>query len=171
MGSVSFQRHLRQSMKQLLENNYYIDKNIMQIKIITVGEPKLSFVKDGFNEYIKRLKRFHKITVQHLVDSVTDVQILKTIDTTFCVVLDEGGKEFSSRVLAEFLDKKVLHGVGAMCFVIGGPDGHSNVIKNRADLVWSVSQLTFPHDLAMLVVAEALYRASTITVNHPYHRD
>lgn len=143
----------------------------MKIKVITVGAPKLPFVLEGFAEYIKRMGRFHKVSVHHLSDAVTDAQMLHVIGQGFCVVLDENGKEFSSRELAQFLDKKAVHGTGEMYFVIGGPDGHSDVIKERADLVWSVSRLTFPHDVAMLIVAEALYRASTINVNHPYHRD
>jgi 23S rRNA (pseudouridine1915-N3)-methyltransferase len=73
--------------------------------------------------------------------------------------------------LAEFLEKRSVEGVGEMCFVIGGPDGHSEHIKERADFLWSLSRLTFPHDMAMVIFAETLYRASTINKNHPYHRE
>lgn len=143
----------------------------MKLKIITIGEPKLSFAREGFAEYIKRLGAYHKTYVEHLRDGVDDKKILKAINNTFCVVLDEHGKEFTSMELAHFLDKKAVQGVSEICFVIGGPDGHSDIIKERADYLWSFGKMTLPHDLAMVVLAEALYRASTINVNHPYHRE
>ena len=143
----------------------------MKLKIVTIGEPKLSFARDGFSEYIKRLGAYHSVQVQHLKDGVEDKKILDIIDNIFCIILDETGKEFSSKELAHFLDEKAVQGVGEMCFVVGGPDGHNDEIKDRADKLWSFGKMTLPHDLAMVVLSEALYRASTINVNHPYHRD
>ncbi len=143
----------------------------MKLKIITIGEPKLSFAREGFFEYIKRLGAYHSVQVQHLKDGIEDKKILDVIDNIFCVVLDENGKEFSSKELSYFLDEKAVHGVSEICFVVGGPDGHSDIIKKRADVLWAFGKMTLPHDLAMVVLAEALYRASTIHVNHPYHRE
>ena len=143
----------------------------MKLKIITIGEPKLSFAKVGFGEYIKRLSAYHKLEVMHLRDGISDEKIINIIDNVFCVVLDEGGREFSSRELAQFLEQKAVQGIGEICFVIGGPDGHSDTIRQRADFVWSFGKMTFPHDLAMVILIEALYRASTITARHPYHRE
>lgn len=145
--------------------------NDMKLKIVTIGEPKLFFAKEGFGEYIKRLGAFHKIDVVYLKDGVRDEKILSKIGNSFFVVLDEHGKEFSSRGLAQFLDKKALESVGEMSFLIGGPDGHSDVLRERAEYLWSFGKLTFPHDMAMVILAEALYRASTINANHPYHRE
>ena len=139
--------------------------------ILTIGEPKLPFAKIGFAEYIKRLGGYHKISVTHLSDTTSDEKVVQLIGHAYCVVLDEHGKEFTSRELAQFLNEKSVHGVGEMIFVIGGPDGHSAFMKSHAQTLWSMSKLTFPHDMAMLILAEALYRASTINVNHPYHRD
>jgi len=143
----------------------------MKLQIITIGEPKLPFAKIGFGEYIKRLGAYHTVSVEHLRDSVDDTKILHVIDNTFCVVLDEKGKELTSRNLAKFLNDKAIESIGKMCFVVGGPDGHSEVVKEKADLLWSFGQMTLPHDLAMVVLSEALYRASTINANHPYHRE
>ena len=142
----------------------------MNFKIITIGSPKLEFAKIGFDEYLKRLQSFHKVQIKHLKDGIEDKDILKEIDNSFCIILDENGKEFSSRELSGFLDKKGVQGISDICFVIGGPDGHSKEIKNRADFLWSFGRLTFPHDLAMVVLVESLYRAGTISANHPYHR-
>jgi len=143
----------------------------MKLKIITIGEPKLSFAREGFSEYLKRLGAYHKVQIVHLRDSASYEKILQEVDNDFCVVLDENGKEFGSRELSQFLDKKAVYGIGEMCFLVGGPDGHSNVVKERADFMWSFGKMTLPHDLAMVVLVEALYRASTISVGHPYHRD
>ncbi|PID52639.1 MAG: 50S rRNA methyltransferase [Candidatus Moraniibacteriota bacterium] len=143
----------------------------MKIKIITIGKPKLSFVKSGFEEYIKRLRGYHRVEVVHLPDNVVEEKIVKLCDNDFVVMLDERGKEFSSKELAFFLNKKSVQGVGKIIFLIGGPDGHGDVVKSRADMLLSMSKLTFPHDIALLLISEALYRASTIIHNHPYHRD
>lgn len=139
--------------------------------IITIGEPKLSFARDGFASYITRLGGYHKVQVNHLSNRATDEQVLRAIGEKYCVVLDEHGHTLSSVELAQFLEKRSVEGIGEMCFVIGGPDGHSDHIKERADFLWSLSRLTFPHDMAMLIFAETLYRASTIIGNHPYHRE
>lgn len=139
--------------------------------IITIGRPKLHYAREGFAEYIKRLASFHKVKVEHLSDRISDEKILNSIGDRYCVVLDEHGREYTSRHLADFLNEKSTNGVGEMIFVIGGPDGHSEMIKKRADVLWSMGQMTYPHDLAMVVLAEALYRASTINARHPYHRE
>ena len=79
------------------------------------------------------------------------------------------GPQLTSEALAEFLDKRSFEG-REVCFIIGGPDGLPQEVIDSADMLWSLSKLTFPHDLAMVVLAETLYRASTISVGHPYHR-
>ncbi len=143
----------------------------MKLRIITIGQPKLSFAKEGFNEYIKRLNAFHNVEVMHLKDGVDDKKILNIIDNVFCIILDEKGKQFTSKEFATFIDEKSVQGVSEICFVIGGPDGHGDEIKNRADILLGFGKMTLPHDLAMVVLAESLYRASTRNVNHPYHRE
>jgi 23S rRNA (pseudouridine1915-N3)-methyltransferase len=144
----------------------------MNIKIITIGQPKLEFAKSGFAEYVKRLQFFHRVEIRHLKDGVKDKEVLKEGEGLFRIILDEQGKEFdSSRELAEFLENKAVQGQGNICFIIGGPEGLSEKVKKHADLIWSLSRLTFPHDLAMVILAEALYRAGTISAGHPYHKE
>jgi 23S rRNA (pseudouridine1915-N3)-methyltransferase len=69
------------------------------------------------------------------------------------------------------LEQKAVQSVGEMCFVIGGTDGHIEEIKNHSNYLWSFGKMTLPHDLAMVILVEALYRASTISAGHPYHRE
>ncbi len=142
----------------------------MKIKILTVGRPKSSFIRVGFADYLARLQKFRPLEVKHFKDSSKDLEILKFIKNDFLVILDEKGQEFSSQSLAKFLNKQEIFGHKNISFFIGGPDGHSPTIKERANFSWSLSKLTLPHELALLVLTEALYRAYTINQNLPYHR-
>ena len=80
----------------------------------------------------------------------------------------QSGSQLNSPELASFLEKQELS-AGEVCFVIGGPDGSAQEVIGACNFRWSLSPLTFPHDLAMVIVAEALYRALCIKSNHPYH--
>ena len=86
------------------------------------------------------------------------------------VLLDERGSRLTSRQLAGRLSKWQADGRD-LCFVIGGPDGVSPGCRERADFVWSLSDLTLPHGLARVLFAEQMYRAWTVLTGHPYHRD
>ncbi len=139
--------------------------------IITLGSPQLSFAKQGLAEYMKRISRFANIEILHIKeDKKSTAKILKLCDKKFVVLLDEKGKQFSSQGLADFLEQKKNQSQN-LCFVIGGPDGHEQAIRERADYLWSLSELTFPHDIAMMLLAETLYRSLSINAGHPYHRD
>lgn len=143
----------------------------MYIKIITVGSPQLSFAKKGIEEYTKRLSGFVQTQLVHVKENKqTEQKILKEIGTDFCVLLDEGGSLFSSHELADFLEQKTNHSQNC-CFIIGAADGHTSLIRQRADMLWSLSPLTFPHDIATLLLSEALYRGYSLLRGHPYHRD
>jgi len=142
----------------------------MHITLITVGNPKGCY-QDLFAEYTKRLSRFVAVSVEHIKENKdTEQKIIQKTGKSFCVLLDEHGTVFSSQELAYFLDKKALHGASNISFVIGGADGHTSAVRARADFVWSLSPLTFPHELAAVLLAESLYRALSISAGHPYHR-
>ena len=85
------------------------------------------------------------------------------------VALALDGVQHSSPDLARFLDKRAMEG-REVCFLVGGPEGLPAEVVSACEHRWSLSRLTFPHDLAMVVLLEALYRASTIQKNHPYHK-
>lgn len=143
----------------------------MKIQLITVGQPHLSFAKEGIQEYQKRLSRFTDFTLVHIKENKhTTHKILATVGNDFCIALDEKGKEYRSVELSQFLDSKKNQSYN-ISFVIGGPNGHTSEIRERADVLFSLSQLTFPHDIAMMLCLEAVYRALTISAGHPYHRN
>ncbi len=97
--------------------------------------------------------------------------ILGKLDTgEQAILLDERGKQLTSRGLATKL-ASWQHDGRDLCLVIGGPDGVSAAVRKRADFTWSLSQLTLPHGLARVLLAEQLYRAYALQTGHPYHRD
>lgn len=157
----------------------------MKICLLTVGETQKKWAKEGEDEYIGRLKHyiaFEKLTVADIKKgkSMTEAKqketegsgILSSIQPgDFVLLLDEQGKEFTSRALAAELQGHMNRGLKRLVFVIGGPYGFSEEVYKRADGLISLSKLTFPHDLARVVYAEQLYRALTILKGEPYHHD
>lgn len=143
----------------------------MKLHIVTIGRPKLPFAQSGWEEYIKRLGRFHQVKVSHLADRFANdsAAMLQAASKAYLVALVIEGEQTSSEALAKFLEERANDGK-ELCFVIGGPEGLPAAVIERADYKLSFSKLTFPHDLAMVILAEALYRASTINAQHPYHR-
>jgi 23S rRNA (pseudouridine1915-N3)-methyltransferase len=88
----------------------------------------------------------------------------------YVVLLDEKGRQFSSPALAEFIGARQQAGRKRVAFIIGGFAGVSDAVRQSADLVWSLSQLTLPHEIARVVVTEQVYRAYTLLAGLPYHK-
>ena len=142
----------------------------MKLHIITIGKPKLEYAKLGWEEYWQRLGHYHQMRVTHIADKNDDAgHILKAAESSYMVVLEIAGQEFSSDELAAFLEKQSMQG-REMSLIIGGPEGLPQEVINAADLKWSLGKLTLPHDLAMVVLLESLYRASTINAGQKYHK-
>lgn len=143
----------------------------MKLKLITIGVPQLSFAKEGIKEYTKRISRFADIEVLHLKENKsTETKIKKALEDYICILMDENGKEYSSHQLASFIEKKKNQSIN-VAIIIGGPDGHSDLVRSLSQQSISLSRLTFPHDIAMMITLETLYRSLTILAGHPYHRD
>ncbi|MBP7807039.1 23S rRNA (pseudouridine(1915)-N(3))-methyltransferase RlmH [Candidatus Saccharibacteria bacterium] len=142
----------------------------MKLHIVTVGKPKLAYAKQGWTEYLKRLKRLHDVRVSQIADkrAYDANHILGVTAQTYRVALVINAQQMSSLALADFLNKRAQEG-REVSFIIGGPDGLPNEVITACDAQWSMSALTFPHDLAMVVLLETLYRSSTINAGHPYH--
>jgi 23S rRNA (pseudouridine1915-N3)-methyltransferase len=137
-----------------------------------------SWVSAAFEEYTRRLAaRLPLCLVQIAVRAPTAQmreegrRILAALDAgEFVAALDERGTQLSTRELAAWLQKRKNDGRNVV-FVIGGADGLAPEVKQRADFTWSLSRLTLPHALVRVVLAEQLYRATSLLANHPYHRD
>lgn len=143
----------------------------MKINFVTVGKPKLDYAKRGFDEYFTRFSRLHQVRHTVIADKYAydSDYILDATKGTVRVVLEIMGTEFTSEQVAEFLQKRELES-REVSFIIGGPEGLPQAVRNAADYQWSLGRLTLPHDLAMVVTLEAIYRASTINARLPYHK-
>ena len=155
----------------------------MRLSILAVGGKMPAWVNEGVKEYEKRLPRELKISWRDIplarrgrdtspeqLCLAEGEQLLKAVPASDRVVaLDERGKRVSTQDLAAHLTDWQMSGDN-FSFVIGGPDGLSPACLERADMRWSLSDLTLPHPLVRVLLVEQLYRAWTITANHPYHR-
>ena len=156
----------------------------MRITVIAVGGKMPAWVEQGINEYDRRMPRELKIhwreiplvrrgrdTSPGVLRSREGEKILKAIPARDKVIaLDVRGKSWSTEQLAEQLRSWQMSG-NNYSLLIGGPDGLSTECLERASQRWSLSDLTLPHPLVRILLAEQLYRAWTITANHPYHRE
>jgi 23S rRNA (pseudouridine1915-N3)-methyltransferase len=96
--------------------------------------------------------------------------LAKCKDADYLVALDEHGRQMTSPTFAQLVAKQRDGGIGALAFVLGGPDGHGPELLTRADYKLSFGPMTLPHGLARILLTEQLYRATTILSGHPYHR-
>jgi 23S rRNA (pseudouridine1915-N3)-methyltransferase len=141
----------------------------MKFHLITVGKPKHEYAISGWHEYISRLQHFHTVRITHLADKHNDSSHFQAaIGNAASVALVIGGEQLSSPELADFIERRGLEG-REIAWLIGGPDGLPAEIISNATYSLSFSKLTFPHDLAMVILAEALYRSSSINAGQPYH--
>lgn len=129
----------------------------MRVRIIVVGKP--SQYRPLLEEYEKRLRG---VEVLEYKESVKDEQIINACKGKI-IVLDAQGKLVSSEALAELVQNECT-------FIIGGSEGLSEQIKNKADITLSFGRITLPHQLARLVLTEQLYRAQTIKEGKKYHK-
>ena len=145
----------------------------MKVHIITVGAPKLDYAVAGWQLYLQRLQHYHQVRVTHVADKNNDSRHLllaaNSGPSNYLVALTIDGPQLTSEGLADFLDKRAQE-AREVCFIIGGPDGLPAEVMAESNYQLGLSQLTFPHDLAMVILVEALYRASTINDGLPYHR-
>ena len=139
-----------------------------RIRILAVGKVRKGWVRDGLTTYLKRLPG---LTVLELRDSDPQreaaVILAELRSDEQLVALSEEGRALGSLALAERLRDC---GSSRLAFVIGGADGLGAAVKQRASWLLSLSPLTFPHDLARLLLVEQLYRSQTILQGGPYHR-
>ena len=157
----------------------------MNITLLMIGNTSEAFVRDGYEIFLKRLRHYIKVKEviipdlkdrKHLnpeqVKEKEAALILEKLSASnFTVLLDERGKEFSSVEFAGFLQKTMNAGTREMFFVVGGAYGVAESIKQKADLVISLSRMTFTHQVIRLLFAEQLYRAMTILKNKHYHNE
>lgn len=150
----------------------------MSIRILAIGKKHESWVSDGIARYERRLRKPFDVSWRLLPHSAREGEaaraeeserLLAKVDRdAFLVLLDERGRNVDSPALAATL-QGALEASRPVSLVIGGAYGVDDRVRQRADFVWSLSKLVFPHQLVRLIVAEQLYRAQEIAAGRPYH--
>ncbi len=158
----------------------------MKIKIYCIGKIKEQYLKDGINEYLKRISAYSNIEITEVADSkvkdspnASDIEkakneegerVLKLLKNDYLIGLDLNKKEQTSEEFATFLQSKLVEGGSNVSFVIGGSYGLSDALKNRCNTSISLSKLTFLHQMTRLILLEQIYRAFKILNNETYHK-
>jgi len=158
----------------------------MKIKIYCIGKIKEQYLKDGINEYLKRISAYSNIEIIEVADSKvkdnpnsSDIEkakneegerVLKLLKNDYIIGLDLNKKEQTSEEFAEFLQSKLVEGGSNVSFVIGGSYGLSDALKKRCNTSISLSKLTFLHQMTRLILLEQIYRAFKILNNETYHK-
>jgi len=155
----------------------------MKLVCIAVGKKHDAAIAAAIEDYTKRLQRYSPLTWQLLPAAKGKMGVEETKrteaatlrvniqDDDYVVLLDENGTQLSSSELADILDALDMQTTKRVVFIIGGAYGVTNELKRRADVIWSLSALTFPHQLVRLLLVEQLYRANTIRRGEPYHHE
>jgi 23S rRNA (pseudouridine1915-N3)-methyltransferase len=144
---------------------------VIHLAWVTVrAESKMRETDALMEEYVLRLGRYAKVAARAYRD---EAALLKAAAGAkahpLLVLLDSKGKQYSSEGFAEWLGAKRDQGVREMTFAVGPADGWSDAARREAAMMLSLGQMTYPHELARVVVAEQVYRAMTILEGHPYH--
>ncbi|MBT2696853.1 MULTISPECIES: 23S rRNA (pseudouridine(1915)-N(3))-methyltransferase RlmH [Bacillaceae] len=159
----------------------------MNISIVTVGKLKEKYLKQGIEEYLKRLTAYAKVDVIEVADEkapeiLSELEMVqvkqkegerilaKISQDTYVIALAIQGKLGSSEELADSLDKLATYGKSKIAFVIGGSLGLSEEVIKRSNEQLSFSRMTFPHQLMRLILVEQIYRAFRINRGEPYHK-
>jgi 23S rRNA (pseudouridine1915-N3)-methyltransferase len=154
----------------------------MKLVLFFVGKTQDAWLKEGIDIYLKRLPHYVPVEVKVINPSSQKdrskamEEEYKSIDAKLqpadlLVVLDEIGKEITSRQLSSQFEKWMNHGVSRIIFIIGGAFGTDERLRKKASLVLSVSKFTLTHQMVRLLLVEQLYRAMTIIRNEGYHHD
>ena len=155
----------------------------MKFRIVAVGKLKESYLKEALNEYVKRISRFAVVEIVEIDECLSHGDQPKEIERVkrqegeailaklegYVTAMDIDGKLMSSEQLSEHI-KEHKQRNSTFTFVIGGSNGLSDEVKNRADLRCSFGKITLPHQLFRVIMAEQLYRACCIEHNVAYHK-
>ncbi len=153
----------------------------MHFTFVCVGKLKEAYMQAAVADYVKRISKYASVNTAEVQESQESSEarriekegeaLLKRIPQSGCLIaLDLHGKKMSSEQFAEYINARAVDGCSDITFVIGGPDGIAQSVTSRADLRLSLSDMTFTHRLARLILSEQLYRAMKINNGEQYHK-
>jgi 23S rRNA (pseudouridine1915-N3)-methyltransferase len=155
----------------------------MKLRLCSIGKPHEKYIKDGVDDFTSRIQKYY-LTDWQIIPPPKNAAALSEADLKkaeallvlsqlqkddFLILLDERGKQISSIELSVLMQQKANNSTKRIVFLIGGAFGVDEMIKQRANYIWSFSKLVFPHMLVRLMLAEQVYRACTIARNEKYH--
>lgn len=157
----------------------------MKITLLAIGKTNAKYLQEGIGQYTKRLSHYIPFELKILPDVKTTKALTSDKQKEmegemfmsaiqqgdWVTLLDERGKEFTSRDFASYIDKKMITIPKNLIFIIGGPYGFSKAMYDRANEKLSLSKMTFSHEMIRLFFVEQIYRAMTILKGEPYHHD
>jgi 23S rRNA (pseudouridine1915-N3)-methyltransferase len=157
----------------------------MKITLMVVGRTTSANLRTGIEEYTKRINRYipfdivelpdvktsRKLTEEKQKEAEGEMMLSRIQSADYVVLLDERGKEMTSREFSQTLERKAQTVAKQLYFIVGGPYGFSPAVYARANEKMSLSKMTFPHEMVRLFFTEQLYRAYTIQRTEPYHHD
>ena len=154
----------------------------MRINLIAIGKKMPDWISHGIEHYKKQLPKNYNFTITALesqtrksisAENTKNLEEKLILDaasgSSLLIAFDELGKQQSSKELSKSIEKWQLEG-DSVAMIIGGADGLSSELKQKCNLIWSLSNLTLTHSMARLVLVEQLYRGHSLMTNHPYHR-
>jgi len=154
----------------------------MKINLIAIGKKMPDWISHGIEHYKKQLPKNYNFTITALesqnrksisAENTKNLEEKLILDaasgSTILIAFDELGKQQSSKELSKSIEKWQLEG-DSVAMIIGGADGLSSELKQKCNLIWSLSNLTLTHSMARLLLVEQLYRGHSLMTNHPYHR-
>jgi len=155
----------------------------MKIKILAVGNKMPRWVSDGYQEYSKRMPREMSLELIEIapgnrgknadilraIKKESDAILAHVEKQDYVIALEVKGKNWTTEKLASNMESWQMSGQ-TVVLLVGGPEGLSESCRVRANQQWSLSALTLPHPVVRIVLAEQIYRAWSVTQNHPYHR-
>ena len=154
----------------------------MKINLIAIGKKMPDWISHGIEHYKKQLPKNYNFTITALesqnrksisAENTKNLEEKLILDaasgSTLLIAFDDLGKQQSSKELSKLIEKWQLEG-DSVAMIIGGADGLSSELKQKCNLIWSLSNLTLTHSMTRLVLVEQLYRGHSLITNHPYHR-
>jgi 23S rRNA (pseudouridine1915-N3)-methyltransferase len=155
----------------------------MKFQFWSIGKSHEAYIKPGVEDFTRRISRYYPVSweiipVPKNAGMLSDMDLKKKEGETimewlskddYLVALDEKGKQLSSEQLANFIQARANESIKQVIILIGGAYGLDETVLQRANFKWSLSQLTFPHQLVRLILSEQVYRACTILRNEKYH--
>lgn len=156
----------------------------MKLKIIIVGKIRKGWISEGMEHYRRLLRRYADLEIQEvkeerIIEGKSKSRVLekegervlsRLDERDYNIVLDVRGRTLSTEDLSQLLENKKTEGVNCFGFVIGGPLGLADRVKEKADLAFSFSEMTTSHELSLLLILEQLYRALDLSAGGKYHK-